>query len=55
MTAEQACAYVGTLNMLFVNKVITRAEFRNALLSVPLFGVVCQLPRAPKAKQRKRG
>lgn len=52
MTAEQSISYVHTLNTLFVNKVITRAEFRAALKHVPLFGAVCD---APKGKQRKRG
>jgi hypothetical protein len=52
MSPEQAMSYVYTLNTLFVNKVITRAEFRAALKDVPLFGAVCS---APKAKQRKRG
>jgi hypothetical protein len=52
MTAEQAISYVHTLNVLFANKVITRAELRAALKDVPLFCKVCS---APKAKQRKRG
>ena len=55
MSPEQAMSYVNTLNNLFVNKVITRAEFRSALKQVPLFGAVCIVPRAPKAKHRKRG
>ena len=50
MTVEQVIAYVESLNMLFVNKVITRAEFRAALLATPLYGAVCQAPRAPKGK-----
>jgi hypothetical protein len=50
MSAEQAFLYVNTLNMLFVNKVITRAEFRAALKKVPLFGAVCS---APKGKGRR--
>ena len=52
MSPEQAMSYVNTLNNLFVNKVITRAEFRAALKHVPLFGAVCS---APKGKQRRRG
>ena len=52
VTVEQEISYVHTLNTLFVNKVITRAELRAALKEVPLFGDVCS---APKAKQRKRG
>jgi hypothetical protein len=52
MTTEQSMAYVGTLNILYVNKVITRAEFRAALKQVPLFVAVCD---APKGKQRRRG
>ena len=54
VTVEQVIAYVESLNMLFVNKVITRAEFRAALLATPLYGAVCQAPHAPKGK-RKRG
>ena len=50
MSAEQACAYVNTLNELFVNRVITRAEFRNALKQIPLFEAVCG---APKGKGRR--
>lgn len=52
MTVDQAITYVNTLNNLFVNKVITREEFRAALKNVPLFGDVCILPTG---KRRKRG
>jgi hypothetical protein len=53
MSAEQASQYVHTLNVLFVNKVITRSEFRKALTEVPFYGKVCQVSRAPKVKGKR--
>jgi hypothetical protein len=41
MTKQEQMNYVNTLNMLFVNKVITREEFRSALKTTTLFGKVC--------------
>jgi hypothetical protein len=47
MTHKQSIKYVELLNFLYVNKVITREEMRDAISLVPIFSKVCK-----KSKER---
>jgi len=50
MSIEQAIAYVNSLNLLYVNKVISLGEFRSAMRNVQFYEEVCQEENAPKGK-----
>ena len=52
MNAEQAIMYVASLSMLFVNKVITRDEFRKALSVTPLYTHVCDGMKSKKVTKK---
>jgi len=42
MGKDQQISYVDSLNQLYVNKVITRNEFRAVLQEIPLYSSICK-------------